>query len=363
MAHNITIKADGTAEAAYSLVSAWHGLGETSETPVDVSALFALAQLGWTVETAPVSFTDSGIALPDVVGIRRTDTGLGLGLASAKYPVFQNSELLDIAFQVFGNEPIGESAFSLRGGQETVLTLNLGSDSVKAGKVEDVHRAYLLLGVGHTGERPIYALGTDTRVVCENTLRIAVGAGNKSLAREGVTIRHSSLQVARVAALVAALKDIRAGHEANLGTLRKLVGQKMNKAARLGFFSNVIDFVLPATPPKVDLNMVINATVADAKISDLKPLRDRRRDDLLGIILGFHGWETEENGMPGDSAYTAFQAVSDAVEHSIVSTRGTETAKAENRFMSRMNGKGDSVKQYAMAQLVGAGDPTVTTLA
>lgn len=359
MSANITIKANGQAEAAFSLVGAWHGLGVTTPEAASVSELFALAGLGWTVETAPIAFADSGILIKGQTGIRRTDTGASLGVASNKYPVFQNSELLGIAEAVFGEAKIGETAFSLRGGEETVLTLNLGADSIKAGKVEDAHRAYLLLGVGHTGERPIYALGTDTRVVCENTLRIAVGANDRTLNREGITIRHSAQQGERVAALVSALKDIKAGHTANLTQLRKLVQSKMNKEARLSFFGKVVDFVLPATPPAtVSLASVLDATTADSKLS----LRDRRRDSLLDIILGFHGWETESNGMPGDSAYTAFQAVSDAVEHSIVSTRGDETARNENRFMSRMNGKGDAVKQYAFALAGGATDPTVSTL-
>jgi hypothetical protein len=55
--------------------------------------------------------------------------------------------------------------------------------------------------------------------------------------------------------------------------------------------------------------------------------------------------------------------VSDAVEHSVVSPRGTETQRAENRFLSRMSGKGDAVKQYAFALASGATDPTVSTIA
>lgn len=358
MAHEITIKANGEAEAAFSLTEAWHGLGTTTPEPVSVETLFNLASLGWSVETTPLYMKNGdGTYTPmaGTNGIRRTDNGFGLGTASAKYPVFQNAQLLEIAVSVFGDAKIGETAFSLRGGQETVLSLNLGSDAIKAGKVEDAHRAYLLLGVGHTGERPIYALGTDTRVVCANTLRIAVGAGNKTLAREGVTIRHSAQQGERVAALVSALKDIKAGHTANLSALRKLVKTKLGKSERLDYFGKVVDFVLPASAPA---NL---STATDAEVK--ATLRDRRRDDLLGIILGFHGWETESNGMPGDSAYTAFQAVSDAIEHSVVSTRGTETQRAENAFMSRMNGKGDTVKQYAFALAAGATDPTVSSLA
>jgi hypothetical protein len=228
------------------------------------------------------------------VGIRRTDTGFGLGVASKKYPVFQNSELLEILTNVFGQEPVAESAFSLRGGQETVLTVRLGEDSVKAGKVEDAHRTYLLAGVGHTGERPIYALGTDTRVVCANTLRIALGASGQNLNREGVTIRHSAKMNERVSALVAALKDFKAGHATSFTVLRKLVKTKMNKEARLSYFGKVVDHILPATLVAPTLNDVINATNADAKLS----LRDRRRDDLLSIILGFHGWETETRPTP-----------------------------------------------------------------
>ena len=360
---NITIRMDGAAEAAFSLVPAWHGLGKTTDEKVSVETLFALANLGWKVETAPIGFPDSGILIEGQVGIRRTDTGKSLGVASTKYPVFQNEELKEVAVAVFGEEKVAESAFSLRGGQETVLTINLGEDSVKAGKREDGHRTYLLLGVGHTGERPIYGIGTDTRVVCENTLRIALGANDRTLSREGVTIRHSAKMNERVAALVSALKDFKAGHASNFATLRKLVKTKMNKEARLDFFGKVTDFVLPSVPAatgKAVLDSIIGNAAPSQEVKET--LRDRRRSDLLATILGFHGWETETNGLPGDSAYTAFQAVSDAVEHSIVSPRGTDEQRAENRFLSRMNGKGDAVKQYAFALASGASDPTVSTL-
>jgi phage/plasmid-like protein (TIGR03299 family) len=349
MSHEITIRTDGTAEAAFSLVPAWHGLGITVAEPVSIADLFAQAQLGWGVETTPLYMKNADgteSVMPGTSGIRRTDSGYGLGTASDGYVPFQNSELLSIAEEVFGYAKIGETAFSLRGGQETVLTLNLGTDAIAVGKVQDEHKSYLLLGVGHTGARPVYALGTDTRVVCANTLRIAVGAGNKTLAREGVTIRHSSKMTERVAALVSALKDIKEGQEANFATFRSLVQSKMNKDARLAFYGKVVDYVLPAKT--VDLTAGTPAALEAVK----ETLRDKRRADMLALILGFSTWETEANGLPGDSAYTAYQAVSDAVEHSIVSTKGKdETRNAESRFISRMSGKGDAIKQFAFASL------------
>ena len=352
--HNITIS-KGQVEAAFSLVPAWHGLGVVTEERVSIADLFALAGLGWTVSTTDLltSFGGNLLPVPGVKGIQRDDTGAVLGVASGKYQSFQNTELLDIASEVFGDAKLGETAFSLRGGEEVVLTLALGEDAVKAGKVEDAHRTFLLLGTGHDGKTPIYALGTNTRVVCENTLRIALGSRGRTLSREGISIRHSAQHGERVKALVAALKEIREGHAASMAQLRKLVKGKLGKDRRLDFFGKVVDTILPP-PAQVEadpklLDKILAGAEADRKIE--KSLRERRRDDILDTILAFHDWEVNANGMPGDSAYTAFQAVSDTVEHVVVNARGDERARAENEYTSRMNGKGDAVKQEALSIL------------
>jgi phage/plasmid-like protein (TIGR03299 family) len=353
MSHEITIKRNGQAEAAFSLTEAWHGLGTTTTEPVTVEELFNLAGLGWTVSMVPVltQFAEPGgepklIPVPDMRAIQRNDTGFVTGVVSGKYVTFQNSALLDIAKEVFLDAKVGESAFSLFGGKKVVLAIRLGEDSVKCGKREDGHRTFLLLSTGHDGISPILALGTDTRVVCNNTFTLAV---NGAKAEETVKIRHSAKHSERVADLVEALKMIREGHEGHFKMLRKLSRARLSKDHRAEYFGKVVDLVLPVPSDKVGA-MVLAQAEADAK---LPSLRERRRDDLLDTILSMYDWEVQTNGMSPDSAYTAFQSVSDAVEHVVVTARGSDIERAENKFVSRTTGKGAAIKSEAFDLLSG----------
>ena len=345
MSHEISISRLGVAQAAYALNPAWHNLGITTETEVSVEELYALAGLGETVETAPVYQLHDGVykVVPGRMLIRRAYSGNVTGIASEKYPCFQDSELLDIAKEVFGDAKIGECAFSMFDGAKTVLVLNLGKDSIKVGKKEDEHSTYLLLSTGHTGDDPILALGTDVRVVCNNTYTLALSDGKG----KAVKIRHSGKQSERVAELVAALKEIRHGHAQNFDNLRKLTKQKLNKEKRMEYFGQVVDTILPL---KVSADMVLAAHEADKKTAN-PSLRERRRDDLLNDILNMYTFETEQNGLNGDNAYTVFQSVSDAIEHVVVNARGSDIERAENMFVSRTEGKGQLYKAEAMSLL------------
>jgi phage/plasmid-like protein (TIGR03299 family) len=349
MSHEISITRNGVAEAAFALLPAWHGLGEVTAEPVTVEELFNLAGLGWEVESVPAmtDFNGTMIPVPGVKAIRRCDNGFVTGIVSKKYREFQNVELLNIAREVFGRAKVGESAFALFGGAKVVLVINLGRDTVKVGKVEDPHDTYLFLSTGHDGESPITAFGSDVRGVCNNTFTLALNEADG--AGKTVKIRHSSKHSERVADLVEALRAIRTGHEAHFGMLRKLAKAKLNKDQRSTFFGKVVDAVLPpiVTPANVTIDMVLAASEADQKTS----LRDRRRDDLLNDILGMYDWEVKTNRMAPDSAYTAFQSVSDVIEHVVVNPRGTDLQRAENRFESRTSGKAADLKTTAMSLL------------
>jgi len=49
MAHQITERADGTAEAAFAFNPAWHGLGTVVDKAPNSTEMLKLAQLDWSV--------------------------------------------------------------------------------------------------------------------------------------------------------------------------------------------------------------------------------------------------------------------------------------------------------------------------
>ncbi len=369
----------GQVEAAFAIQGAWHGLGTVTATAVNLLTLFLAAGLDWTVSLAEAfsEWMDSDgvlqrIPLPGTHITRRDDTGAVLGIVSTKYPVFQNRDGLNLLMEVFGDEPVAESMFALDGGRRIVMAVNLGRDSIALTKTrKDEHDLFLLLTFGHNGKEGITATLVKTRVVCQNTLRLAL----QEKGEENITIRHSSKTGDRVAALVAVLKQAREANELMNGRLTSLVKSKMTAEQRSAFFEEIVDRVRPqdrkalklaeaalrkaltpvtSSTNTVDLAAVLAATAGGDIASKVMneqgedtALIERRRQEVRDALQSAWEWETVTNKVPGHSAYAVFQAASSYAEH-YGTYRGSPQDRAEAEFDSRIYGKAAEIKSGAM---------------
>ena len=155
---------------------AWHGLGKTLKEPATAAVALKQAGLDWPVDkregfvkTAP----DKYIQVPDVFHtVRRTDNQI-LGTVGKLYTPLQNAD----AFAFFDSivdrkEAIYHTAGSLRGGRRVWILAQLPSDIKLGGK--DFVNKYLLLTNSHDGSSQVEAGVTPIRVVCMNTLSMAL---------------------------------------------------------------------------------------------------------------------------------------------------------------------------------------------
>ncbi|CAJ0792666.1 DUF932 domain-containing protein [Ralstonia holmesii] len=167
---------------AYVGQQPWHGLGNklAPNQPVEVWA--ERAGMNWTIESSEVRFvTGNGTlgaihAYPEQKVLYRSDTKAPLSVVSARYQVVQPLEVLDFyrdLTEVGGFEL--ETAGVLKEGRKFWALAKTGHTGTLKGK--DTINGYLLLATACDGTLATTAQFTSIRVVCNNTLQIALGNG------------------------------------------------------------------------------------------------------------------------------------------------------------------------------------------
>lgn len=179
---------------AYVGETPWHGLGNqlAANQPLEVWA--QQAGLDWQIEESPVRFVTSGTnplgeirTYPDSKVLYRSDTREPLSVVGSRYQVVQPEEVLEFyrdLTQVSGFEL--ETAGVLKGGRKMWALASTGQAGVLAGG--DRTNAYLLLATACDGTLATTAQFTSVRVVCNNTLAVALAhAGSNT-----VKVKHNT---------------------------------------------------------------------------------------------------------------------------------------------------------------------------
>lgn len=178
---------------AYVGQTPWHGLGHQLpfQQPIEVWA--QQAGMNWDIRETPVRFITgtSGIlgaieSFPDNKVLFRSDTHAPLSVVSQRYQVVQPREILEFyrdLSEISGFEL--ETAGVLKGGRKFWALARTGQSTALKGK--DVSRGYVLLATACDGTLATTAQFTSIRVVCNNTLAIALGSNGSA-----VKVPHST---------------------------------------------------------------------------------------------------------------------------------------------------------------------------
>lgn len=163
----------------------WHHLGvKLDSAPADIATALQLAGLDWTVRLEQLQLAD-GRPAPRFATVRNSDNSI-LGTVGEDYHVLQNAQAFAPLerFLASGLATV-ETGGSLRDGARVWMLLRIArEDSVILG--DDAVRKYLLAAAGHDGSLAFHLGITATRVVCQNTLSVAIGAGSSM-----IRIRHT----------------------------------------------------------------------------------------------------------------------------------------------------------------------------
>lgn len=153
----------------------WHGLGTpVTEYLTSADALRA-AGLDWKVEARPI-FTESGIQIPGYVANTRDKDNSVLGIVSNKYKIVQNVDAFAFTDSLIGGEVRYETAGSLRNGKSTFMLAKLPEKKI----LGDDFANYICFTNTHDGSGAVKVCSTNVRVVCNNTLNLALSTAKRS---------------------------------------------------------------------------------------------------------------------------------------------------------------------------------------
>lgn len=154
----------------------WHGLGtQVEEAPDSREALIA-AGLDWNVVQRPV-FTQDGVKVPGYFANVRQQDGSILGVVTSRYKVVQNRDAFAFTDALLGDGVRYETAGSLMGGRKTWILAKLPTRYIIQG--EQI-LPYLVFSNTHDGSGAIKIAMTPIRVVCNNTLNLALDTADRS---------------------------------------------------------------------------------------------------------------------------------------------------------------------------------------
>jgi phage/plasmid-like protein (TIGR03299 family) len=208
MAHELEIN-EATGEATFASLRqpAWHNLGTVFEQEVNTAEMLKLAHLdNWNVRLEDVAIPEgfesdksySFVSRTNPFNAEQTDV---LGVVGERYVPLQNEDLFSFGDNLLDGGGRWETAGSIKGGRQVFGSIAL-ADSItldpngRADKIDN----YLLINTSHDGSIAIQASITPVRVVCANTLNLALSSfKGKKAAKQTFKIRHTSTAEGKIA--------------------------------------------------------------------------------------------------------------------------------------------------------------------
>lgn len=148
----------------------WHGLGTRVEEALSSGEALIAAGLDWNVIQKKIC-TEDGHAIPGYYANTRDSDGTTLGVVTNRYKIVQNKEAFAFTDELLGKGVKYETAGSLRNGRKTWILARLSKTYHMA---EDRVMPYLVFCNSHDGSAAIKIAMTPVRVVCNNTLNLAL---------------------------------------------------------------------------------------------------------------------------------------------------------------------------------------------
>lgn len=309
----------------------WHQLG----TPIAVNDGDKLpdgktmqrdAGLLWGVHKQPlytvaVDNPTQYIAVDSRVAIVRDTDNRVLGTVGPTYQPIQNDELFEFADALLKADDAVrfETAGSLYGGRVVWALAVAPEKAIKIdGDPQGDIMPYLVLATGHDGLRAMQVTFSPTRVVCANTLNMAL-RGSKNV----VSIRHTVNAMSKVDAAKAALR-INVEYLDTLAAVSKqLIKQKMT-----------INDVIAAT----------ETLIPSMAENEEKAIKAQAQRDL---ILALYRNSDNLDGVP-ETAYRFVQAVAEYADHDRTYRKTKKGSAEDARALAILDGTAQAIKENAL---------------
>lgn len=160
----------------YTREKPWHGLGTmVAEAPNSKDAL-RLAGLNWKVLQEPVYTENEELIQGYKANVRDTDRKV-LGVVTDRYKVIQNEEAFAFTDTLLGEGVRYETAGSLQEGRRVWMLARMPREFIIGGEWIS---PYMVFSNTHDGSGAVKTALTPIRVVCNNTLNLALRTAKRS---------------------------------------------------------------------------------------------------------------------------------------------------------------------------------------
>jgi phage/plasmid-like protein (TIGR03299 family) len=327
MAHNIALNATTGKHMMFTAGKLpWHELGQNVSEAQTWKAAMQLAGLDWEAHAIEISTPYGAISTHRAI-VRSDQPALTLGIVGNDYQPIQNRQAFEWTEALLETGALYESAGALGNGERVWVLARVPQADFAIG--DDQHMGYLLFETSHNGTKAATAKMTDVRVVCQNTLNMALSGGGTSL-----RIRHTKSADDR---FQSALKMITETQQTSA-----TLSQKLQKLARRNVSRVSIDAIFDRLYPAPDVK-------ADAKRDN--GAHTRRENLLTSILENFE--RNDGNAFPEQrgTAYAMLNAITDYTDHSRINRSTSRTGDLGAnalRARSAMFGMGARLKEQAL---------------
>ena len=297
----------------YTREKPWHGLGTQVESAPTSKEALRLSGLDWKVEQHPIKTVNDVVLDGFLANVRDTDKKI-LGVVTNKYKVVQNEEAFAFTDALLGEGVTYETAGSLQEGKKVWLLAKLPQRYIISG---DEITPYLVFSNSHDGTAAIKVAMTPIRVVCNNTLNLALSSAKRCWATVHAGNLTERMQDARQTLLYADNYMIELGKAFERLSKKRVTDRQ------------VLEYIECLFPDEINLSEVQKRNVAKMK-DDLK-MRYFDAPDLKEV---------------GKNGYRFMNSVSDFATH-VKPLRETKNYR-ENLFGRTIEGNALIDRAYDM---------------
>jgi len=306
MAHNIAQTKNGKWMTAWAGNTPWHGLGTQSEGLMTAYEALEAAHLNWDVIKLPLEYKQPDEmyeVVPDTYGVFRVEDGEYIPLTRSTavgrvWKPFQNvdafsfldelTQSLEAKIEVCGALGNGHKVWCLAKLPESIVIDNV-----------DIVDQYILIVNSHDGSGSVKIFLTPIRVVCNNTLTLALRG------------RHGGYNIRHTGALVNRVDEAREA----LGMINTDFYAWGEQAALL------LDIDL--TEHQMDMYFIDALDLTYSKEGNLTT----RSQNLLNTVKSNLDNTTNKIGNMKDTAWAAYNALTEAIDHNFTKLANGETSQ------------------------------------
>ncbi|MDO7352478.1 DUF932 domain-containing protein [Acinetobacter baumannii] len=324
----------------------WHGLGNplSPNQPIEIWA--QQAGMDWRIESSNVSYMaknerGQNILMPyeEQRVLYRSDTHAPLSVVSQRYQEIQPMEILEFYRDL--TEQSGfelETAGVLKGGRKFWALARTGQSAALKGK--DVSNGYILLATACDGTLATTAQFTSIRVVCNNTLAIALRGQNSSAGV--VKVPHSTKFDAEKIKQQLGI-SVRAWDE-HMYEMKQLSQRKVTQQEASAYFDAVFNNTNLSIAEQDDSIIQFYRNVAIPKqIHSSKAEPNGRAMSKVMTMFNGHG-RGAELASAKDTVYGLLCSITEFVDHE------RRAMSIDHRLDSAWFGTGGNIKQRGLEQ-------------